>query len=93
VSLESLTPCCAAARRNQEENTKPIPLSDTSPMPFGKYGPKPKGEGRIMRDVPASYLFWLWTEGGKERAQNDLVADYIRANLATLKEEHPDGIW
>lgn len=69
------------------------PLTDTDPMPWGKYGPKPRGEGLIMRNVPASYLFWLWTEGHKEADRQCPVADYIRRNLETLKQEHPDGIW
>lgn len=30
-------------------------LTDTDPMPFGKY------KGTPMQDVPASYLHWLWS--------------------------------
>ena len=61
-------------------------LKDTDPMPFGKYSGKP------MQDVPASYLFWLWTNG-KEADKFCPVADYIRRNIDALKQEHPDGIW
>ena len=32
-----------------------IRLEDTDSMPFGKYG----REGKLMQDVPASYLHWL----------------------------------
>ena len=66
-------------------------LTDTDPMPWGKYGPT--GEKLTMEKVPADYLFWLWTEGGKERDMQCPIADYIRRNLNVLKTEHPDGIW
>ena len=45
-----------------------------------------------MQDVPASYLHWLWTNGKKDD-KTCKVADYIRRNLNTLKQEHRDGIW
>jgi hypothetical protein len=57
-------------------------------MPFGKY------KGTPMQDVPASYLFWLWTEAGKEReVKTCFVAEYIHRNLAALKMEYQDGEW
>lgn len=65
-------------------------LTDTDPMPWGKY------EGKPMQDVPASYMFWLWTEKGFEnelRNHWNPVAQYIRDNLEAFKQEHPDGIW
>lgn len=68
-------------------------LHDTDPMPWGKYGPKPKGQGLLMQDVPASYFHWLWTEGGKKGDKVCPVADYIRRNLILLETEYPDGIW
>jgi hypothetical protein len=37
------------------------PLADTDPMPFGKYGPA--GMKFTMEQVPADYLFYLWTNG------------------------------
>jgi hypothetical protein len=46
-----------------------------------------------MQDVPASYLFWLWTECGFERDRTSPVAAYIRTNLDLLIAEYPDGIW
>ena len=61
-------------------------LSDTDPMPFGKYAGKP------MQDVPASYLHWLWSNGAKEN-RVDPVPDYIRRNLNVLQVEYKDGIW
>ncbi len=65
----------------------PVDLTDTSPMPFGKH------KGCPMQDVPASYLFWLWTAQGMEHNHLDPVAGYIRKNLESLKQEYTDGIW
>lgn len=62
-------------------------LTDLSPMPFGKH------MGIPMQDVPASYLFWLWTSQGMEHNKVDPVACYIRKNLDALKREYSDGIW
>lgn len=63
-------------------------LTDDSLMPFGKF------KGAAMIAVPASYLHWLWTNGKSQcPAGTDDVADYIRTNLASLKLDHPDGIW
>jgi len=67
-------------------------LEDLAPMPAGKYGPKPKGEGRLMQDVPAGYFHYLWTNG-MNKDKRSPVADYIRRNLPALKKEHPDGVW
>lgn len=61
-------------------------LDDTDPMPFGRY------QGDPMAEVPASYFHWLWTNGLSRDPRNE-VADYIRRNLESLKQEHPDGIW
>jgi uncharacterized protein (DUF3820 family) len=65
------------------ENPK-TPLCDTDAMPFGKY------KGTLMEDVPASYLFWLWTHAD---VKDSRVSEYIRQNLDCLKEEYPDGEW
>jgi uncharacterized protein (DUF3820 family) len=70
---------------------KDMKLDDLSPMPFGKYGPKPKGEGRNMADVPARYLHYLWTSSGFDKKSD--VGIYISENLSALKKDHPDGIW
>lgn len=60
-------------------------LNDTDPMPFGKHKDVP------MQDVPASYLHWLWQQIENDKTSN--VADYIRRNIGSLKQEHPDGLW
>ena len=64
-----------------------IELKDTDKMPFGMH------KGKLMQDVPANYLHYLWTSGLKEEARINKVADYIKRNLSALKEEYPDGIW
>ena len=61
-------------------------LTDSSPMPFGKW------KGTPLDAVPSNYLFWLWTNG-KEHDMQCPVADYIRRNIAALELDYPDGIW
>lgn len=63
------------------------PLDDMDPMPFGMHKNKP------MQDVPAAYLHWLWTKGGKKEDKQCPVADYIRRNTGALAKELPDAIW
>lgn len=64
------------------------PLTDQSPMPFGKYKDEP------MEKVPARYLHWLWENGMAQKSQgSDRVGDYIRDNMTALQKEHQDGIW
>lgn len=63
-------------------------LQDTDAMPYGK-----KHKGIPMSEVPASYLFWLWTECGFESNFTEPVADYIRRNRDSLKKKYRDGIW
>lgn len=63
------------------------PLQDTSAMPFGKH------KGTEMQNVPADYMFYLWTELGLESDVFSPVARYIRENIAAFEKEHPDGIW
>lgn len=72
---------------SESKPRNPKVLTDLCPMPFGKH------QGRRMQDVPASYLFWLWTECGFERDRTSPVAAYIRTNLDLLIAEYPDGIW
>lgn len=68
-------------------------LADWDPMPFGKYGPK-QGDQKFMQDVPAKYLFWLWTDSGMQnQTETSAVADYIKRNLDALEKEYPNGIW
>lgn len=61
-------------------------LEDTDLMPFGKY------KGKQMQDVPAGYLFYLWTHG-LDQDKSSPVADYIRRNKSVLEKEYPDGVW
>ena len=53
------------------------PLTDTSPMPFGKF------KGDKMENVPAKYLLWLYNNN-KCFGQ---VKDYIIDNLQVLEQE------
>lgn len=62
-------------------------LSDTDPMPFGKY------KGKPMQDVDVKYLHWLWHNGLKNKIKYDEVADYINRNLHALSVEYKDAIW
>lgn len=59
-------------------------LNDDDPMPFGKH------KGEPMRDVPASYLHWLWQQ---RPISNRKLENYIFNNIEALKREHKDGIW
>lgn len=61
-------------------------LIDLSLMPFGLH------KGKLMQDVPAGYLHWLWVNGKKED-QSCPVAQYIKENLHALRQEYRDGIW
>lgn len=53
-------------------------------MPFGKY------KDKLLSDVPAYYLHWLW---GQRPLSNKKLENYIHNNISALKLEHPDGIW
>ena len=62
--------------------TKPFPkrspaLTDTDKMPFGVH------KGKLMQDVPASYLAWLWTE----KCNNQLVANYIWNSFDAINQD------
>ena len=69
-------------------------MKDTDQMPFGKYSKHP--DKRIMQDVPASYLLWLWNEGlnfeTKLTDNRGKVARYIRENMSALQQEDKDTI-
>jgi uncharacterized protein (DUF3820 family) len=56
---------------------QPTPLSDNTPMPFGKYRGKP------MIEVPAHYLLWLFNQG----CDDERVKNYIAENLDALNKE------
>jgi len=80
-----------AGERGLKRPGEPPVYRDSTPMPFGKH------KGVPMAEVPASYLHWLWNNEKEPMCEKkrglDPVADYIRANLAALAKEHPDGIW
>lgn len=64
-------------------------LTDKSYMPFGAH------EGKIMEDVPVSYLHFMWFKRNYNKYSEgvNLLADYIRDNLKVLKEEDKNLIW
>jgi hypothetical protein len=62
-------------------------LNDTDPMPWGLH------QGTPMQDVPARYMFWLWTAFGLEKDKSSQVGGYIRRNLSAFEKDYPDGIW
>jgi len=55
------------------------PLSDRSPMPFGKY------KGRPMNTIPASYLDWLHDQEWLQEWPQ--VKGYIEKNRDVIDEE------
>lgn len=55
-------------------------LNDDSLMPFGKH------KGLKLSEVPASYLFYLWTNGLETDYTSD-IADYIRRNWDAFCKE------
>lgn len=59
-----------------------MPLNDKDPMPWGAH------EGKLMQDVPASYLIWLLENN---KCAGD-VKRYIVENLETLKLEVKQNI-
>jgi uncharacterized protein (DUF3820 family) len=72
-------------------------LTDSSPMPYGKYGPAPKGDGRVMNDVPAGYLLFLWDvddglwlDGPHLFPKAKAVRAYIKENFHALEMDAPD---
>lgn len=50
---------------------------DTDKMPFGKY------KGKLLQDVPASYLMWLHDEG----CSNEMLSNYIHNSMDAIKME------
>ena len=62
-------------------------FNDLTPMPWGMHA------GIPMQDVPASYMFWLWSSRGFEHDMVNPVAIYIRDNLSAFEQEYEDGIW
>ena len=62
---------------------------DDDEITFGKYN------GTQMKDVPASYLLWLWNSGmWRETLSNriDPCRLYIIKNFSALEMDSPDTI-
>lgn len=57
-------------------------LTDKSPMPYGKYGPK-SDDPRTMGNVPAFYLLYMEEQG----MLTDQVKDYVDENRDWLEDE------
>ena len=55
-------------------------LTDEDKMPFGKH------KDKFMKDVPASYLAWLYNEG----CNNEMVANYIWNSFDAINMELDD---
>ena len=55
----------------------PLPMTDQSLMPFGKY------KGKALANVPAHYLMWLW----ENTDLRDPLKTYIYNNLDVIKDE------
>lgn len=53
-------------------------LTDSSPMPFGKY------KGDKMINVPSAYLIWLYDNG----KCSGILKEYIADNLDVLRKEN-----
>ena len=66
-------------------NVQSSPLEDDSPMPFGKH------RGVLMKDVPVSYLHWVWHNGLREGVGP--VKNYILSRRTDLEKEGEDLIW
>lgn len=65
-------------------------LTDDDEITFGKYN------GSKLKDVPASYLLWLWNNGmwkaNTLSQKNDPFREYIVRNFHALETECPDTI-
>lgn len=59
-------------------------MNNNTPMLFGKY------IGVPIKDIPASYLLWLWEQKFIQNPMTMLhsaVRDYIKNNLEVLKKD------
>lgn len=50
-------------------------------------------KGVKLKDVPASYLHWFYTNVNCYTLHTKAVLAYIKKNLNALKKEYQDGIW
>lgn len=64
------------------------PLTDLDHMPFGVH------KGKLMQDVPTSYLHWFYVNcEAVPGFDSERVLNYILKSLNALKEEKRDLIW
>lgn len=68
-------------------------MDDNSHMTFGKYGPK-RGDHRILKNVPAGYILWLWDEALWNNPKPFFyeLREYIKENYRHFLIEAPDYI-
>lgn len=68
-------------------------MDDNSHMTFGKYGPS-KGDHRLMKDVPSSYLLWLWDNvlHNSKNPEHQSVKEYVLTNYRAIIMGAPDYI-
>lgn len=64
---------------HRKDHEPPAELTDTSPMPFGRY------KGKKMQDVPGTYLGWLGEQDWIDKWP--LVKAYIIKNKKVLDWE------
>lgn len=87
--LRTVTNDAGLAERSKWYETT---MTDDTPMPFGKYGPKNGKPGNLLKHVPADYLLWLWDNGPTLRNEKGGLANYIRANFKAICADAPDAI-
>ena len=63
------------------EVNKVEPLTDKSPMPYGKH------RGVEMANVPADYLLWMRGNIPQDDDLNKAIRAYIEDNIELLEEE------
>jgi uncharacterized protein (DUF3820 family) len=62
-------------------------LTDTDRIWFGEH------EGKMIKDVPASYLLWWYDENiddGCQGARRESLLDYISDHLEQLEDEREE---
>lgn len=64
-------------------------LTDDDWIPLGKYAPG-RGDQRKLKDVPPSYLLWLWDE--RLHRENTPLALYVKSAYKALQVDASDYI-
>lgn len=62
-------------------------FNDDTKMPFGKH------KGTKLKDVPASYLLWLYGEMASQKTPQGPLFQYLKVNLRALEEEAREEPW